>query len=191
MSAFKTRLPFTPLNTPVAFDYTNYRGERATRRALLRDIYFGSTEYHPEDQWLVAGHDLDKNEDRIYAIKDMRPVAAVMKSVLRTADKPAKDETDPAAYLARGEYFTIRIQKDPLSARPDLPKQFTWMPTLDQRARAKQNHGGQTLEDLNARGGVTWAELAAILRLVPYSWIAEQRAVAACLVLYPQEGFVL
>lgn len=50
------------------FRYINYKGEEADRTILPDNIYFGSTEYHPEPQWLLQGLDLDKNETRIFAI---------------------------------------------------------------------------------------------------------------------------
>jgi len=44
----------------------------------------------------------------------------------------------------------------------------TWMPTPEDRATAQQNHGGQTLEELKDRCGVSWCELDAILSNEPY-----------------------
>ena len=32
---------------------------------------FSSTEWHKEEQWLLKALDLDKNEDRDFAIKDI------------------------------------------------------------------------------------------------------------------------
>lgn len=180
-----TRLPFLSMNVEYRFEYYGYNGGVSTRRAILKDIYWGTTRGFSEPQWLVRGRDLDAHEERVYALNNICPVP----NEIQQADPKLK--ADPAEYLAKGEYFTMLIQRDPASARPDLPRHFTWMPTRDQRARALVNHDGQSLEKLCSRGGVTWAELAAILRNVPYSWIAEQRAVAACTTLYPQEGFVL
>ncbi|MDX5884961.1 hypothetical protein [Bacillus cereus group sp. BfR-BA-00999] len=37
-------------------------------------IYFGSTEYHKEPQWLMKAFDLVKNEERAFAMKDMSNV---------------------------------------------------------------------------------------------------------------------
>lgn len=52
-------------------DYTNYRGERALRRIWPRGISFGTTEYHPEPQWLLLAFDLEKQADRHFAMKDI------------------------------------------------------------------------------------------------------------------------
>lgn len=58
---------------PLVFGYTNWRGEHGTRRAIPIRVYHGSTEYHPEPQWLMEAHDLDKDAVRIFAMQDMGP----------------------------------------------------------------------------------------------------------------------
>jgi len=35
------------------------------------EIWFGSTEWHKQDQWLLAATDLDKNERRDFALQDI------------------------------------------------------------------------------------------------------------------------
>jgi predicted DNA-binding transcriptional regulator YafY len=52
--------------------YTNYRGETGERKILPKKIWFGSTEWHPEEQWLLEALDVDKNEDRHFAMKDIK-----------------------------------------------------------------------------------------------------------------------
>jgi hypothetical protein len=47
-----------------------------------------------------------------------------------------------------------------------------WTPTAEDRARAKDNHSGQSLEHLADRMGVSWCELEAILANEPYGLIA-------------------
>lgn len=51
--------------------YTNWRGEKAWRTILPENIYFGSTEYHPEEQWLLKAFDVEKNAYRDFAVKDI------------------------------------------------------------------------------------------------------------------------
>jgi len=55
----------------IIFTYKNYRGEVNRRfvKGKLK-LYFGSTEWHPEKQWLITGHDLVKNASRSFALKD-------------------------------------------------------------------------------------------------------------------------
>ena len=52
--------------------YTNYRGETGTRRIVPKRLWFGSTEWHPKPQWLLDAHDLEKEADRSFAMRDVR-----------------------------------------------------------------------------------------------------------------------
>ena len=52
--------------------YTNYKGETEVRRIIPKEITFGSTQYHPEEQWLLVGYDVDKNAERTFAMKDVK-----------------------------------------------------------------------------------------------------------------------
>lgn len=56
----------------VTIVYTNYRGETAERKIIPKKIWFGATEWHPEEQWLLEALDVAKNEDRHFAIKDIK-----------------------------------------------------------------------------------------------------------------------
>jgi hypothetical protein len=60
----------------ITFTYTNYKGETSVRTAKFVSISYGSTEYHPEPQFLIAGYDLDKKGLRGYAVKDMSNLVA-------------------------------------------------------------------------------------------------------------------
>jgi predicted DNA-binding transcriptional regulator YafY len=59
---------------PFRMIYKNWRGETAERSVLPLQVYFGSTEYHPEPQWLMEAHDFEKNAPRIFAMRDMLPI---------------------------------------------------------------------------------------------------------------------
>ena len=52
--------------------YTNYRGETNTREIIPKEMYFASTDWHPEKQWLLKAFDISKNADRSFAVKDIR-----------------------------------------------------------------------------------------------------------------------
>lgn len=52
--------------------YTNYRGETAYRVILPQRLWFGSTQYHPEEQDLLDALDVEKNEVRNFAVKDIK-----------------------------------------------------------------------------------------------------------------------
>lgn len=58
-------------STIIEFDYINWKGVEGKRTVKILGFYFGSTEYHKESQWLLRAKDLDKGEERIFAMKDM------------------------------------------------------------------------------------------------------------------------
>ena len=60
----------TSTEAPVTLTYTNWKGETAQRRIIPRRIWWGSTEWHPEPQWLLTALDVDKQADRDFALKD-------------------------------------------------------------------------------------------------------------------------
>ena len=55
----------------VSILYTNYRGEKAWRRITPIRIWFGATEWHPEEQWLLDAIDLEKGTNRSFAMGDI------------------------------------------------------------------------------------------------------------------------
>lgn len=55
----------------VEFTYTNWKGKTRQRKAYFIKFFMGSTEYHPEPQWLVTGMDLEKQAERTFALKDI------------------------------------------------------------------------------------------------------------------------
>lgn len=60
-----------PPDGAVTIDYTNYRGERALRTVLPIRIWFGSTAWHPDKQWLLEARDLDREVARDFALADI------------------------------------------------------------------------------------------------------------------------
>lgn len=61
---------------PLTFTYRNWRGEIAVRRVIPKRVWFGITEWHGTPQWFLAAHDLDKGEDRDFALLDFTSEAA-------------------------------------------------------------------------------------------------------------------
>lgn len=55
----------------LVFEYTNWEGKIAIRRVKPIGIWYGKTEWHPKEQWLLKAIDLDKEEERNFAIKDI------------------------------------------------------------------------------------------------------------------------
>lgn len=58
----------------VRFHYTNWRGEIAVRQAEVIRLLYGSSEWHPDPQWIVEGLDLEKGAVRFFALADMKPI---------------------------------------------------------------------------------------------------------------------
>jgi hypothetical protein len=54
----------------IRFRYRNHRGETAIRTIMPVCIWWGSTQWHPEEQWLLDGEDLDRRESRSFALRD-------------------------------------------------------------------------------------------------------------------------
>lgn len=65
-----TRFDGQPADVTVT--YTNYRGETTTRKIQPSRLFWGSTEWHPEPQWLLEAWDFGKSAVRVFALKDMR-----------------------------------------------------------------------------------------------------------------------
>ena len=58
--------------SPIAatLTYRNWRGEVSDRVIIPRRVWFGSTEWHPEPQWLLTAWDAGKNAERDFALCD-------------------------------------------------------------------------------------------------------------------------
>lgn len=61
----------------IKFDYLNWKGVYGHREARVISIFFGSTEHHKEEQWLLKAWDLGKQAHRIFAMKDMSNVLLI------------------------------------------------------------------------------------------------------------------
>lgn len=66
-----------PEAKPLTFRYTNYRGETSDRIAYPRRVWWGSTDWHPEPQWLLTAWDVEKDAERDFAISDMSSAQAL------------------------------------------------------------------------------------------------------------------
>lgn len=61
------------MGVPHRVTYTNYRGETGNRVIVPINIWYGSTEFHPEPQWLLKALDKGKDQVRDFALKDLVP----------------------------------------------------------------------------------------------------------------------
>lgn len=64
------------METRVKIRYKNYKGELGDYIIYPLSIYFGSNEFHPEQQWLLRAHKYEDMEDTVgkernFAMKDI------------------------------------------------------------------------------------------------------------------------
>jgi hypothetical protein len=57
--------------TPLTVSYTNYKGVTRLRRVIPKRVFFGSNQWHPDPQWLLDVFDVDTEQRRTFALKDM------------------------------------------------------------------------------------------------------------------------
>lgn len=60
--------------TLVEFTYRNYRGTISKRRCRPFYLKFGNNAWHAEAQWILCAYDLDLQEQRFFAMRDMTDV---------------------------------------------------------------------------------------------------------------------
>ena len=59
------------MNEVVTIIYTNWKGVRAERTIKPMQLWFGKTEFHPTEQWLLMAVDVEKDEQRNFAMADI------------------------------------------------------------------------------------------------------------------------
>lgn len=52
--------------------YTNWKGETRLRKIIPINIEFKATEWHKEEQWILNALDVEKNDYRGFAVKDIK-----------------------------------------------------------------------------------------------------------------------
>jgi len=67
----KVEIKSTQLAPTLQFAYKNWKGETNNRIVIPYDIWFGNTEFHPEEQWLLRAYDVDKCAERKFALRDV------------------------------------------------------------------------------------------------------------------------
>lgn len=60
------------ISPPATMEYRNHQGEVRKRRIVPTLVWHGTTEWHPEAQWLLRAYDLDKNAQRDFAMREIR-----------------------------------------------------------------------------------------------------------------------
>ncbi len=56
---------------------STYRGERGLRTIIPKGTFFGSTQWHPEPQYFLIAHDVEKNAERQFALLDIHSFSPV------------------------------------------------------------------------------------------------------------------
>lgn len=59
------------MSEAIIFWYRNYKGEEGYRRVLPISIRYGTSQWHPEKQWLMLADDLENNKQREFAMRDI------------------------------------------------------------------------------------------------------------------------
>jgi hypothetical protein len=69
----------------VQIDYTNWRGERSLRVIEPHELYHGVTQHHREPQLLLRATDLEKRQERVFAVNQIHhwdgPVTIFVKAM--------------------------------------------------------------------------------------------------------------
>lgn len=55
----------------VEIDYRNWRGETTRTKIVPEHVFFGSAEWHIEEQWFLNAYDLEWDAYRDLALKDI------------------------------------------------------------------------------------------------------------------------
>ena len=105
--------------------YTNYRGETAIRHIIPLRVWWGSTEWHPEPDWLLESVDVEKCATRDFALSD---------ADFRTLSAPSPDIHPPCPegwaaprmiFEAVGELFgpvaSLESEEAMLLRGPEMP----------------------------------------------------------------------
>ena len=101
--------PATPATEPQGLahivDYTNWRGETARRVIRPIHMWWGKTEWHPDEQWMLTAWDCEKDAVRDFAWQDMRPVQnPATTAAARPAPQPAAEHEYPDPLIAEDRY---------------------------------------------------------------------------------------
>ncbi|WP_345820179.1 hypothetical protein ABC766_29685 [Methylobacterium fujisawaense] len=115
--------------TPVPILYVNWRGETSVRRIVPGPTWFGSTEWHPEPQWLMTADEPDTGKRRDFALAGIKAWGeeAVACSTITTNGTVRIIPAEEPVFLLRGQDVvaadTVRWwveQAENVGAAPDI-----------------------------------------------------------------------
>jgi len=55
--------------TYLNFVYKNWKNKTGMRVVIPENMWYGSTEFHKEEQWFLKAFDIEKSADRDFAVK--------------------------------------------------------------------------------------------------------------------------
>lgn len=84
-------------NKEITIDYTNWKNITCVRRIRPIDIWFGVSEWHTGEQWFLKAIDVEKNEERDFALLGIKEV--------RNVQQP-DDSSDTGPVLKEVKLFT-------------------------------------------------------------------------------------
>ena len=135
---------------PVTLTYTNWQGKTAQRNITPVRVWFGSTPWHPEPQWLLTAVDAEKGLERDFALKDFG-APAPSDGLRGLVVKPLEWEGKPSDCYMQAEtilgHYRIYVQYrdewtcdfEPSSGRPVNVR--CWATTPDDcKAAAQADH---------------------------------------------------
>lgn len=91
--------------------YTNYKNRTSVRKIIPKDIYFGHAEWYPEEQWLMTVYDVDKQAERIFAMKNIKAWSADMEIKTLTLEELKTMPGQPVYCLTENVYGTIQCDE--------------------------------------------------------------------------------
>lgn len=59
------------LENPIVFEYKNWKGALSTRKIIPIKIWYGESDYHASAQWFIRALDIEKQENRDFAIQNI------------------------------------------------------------------------------------------------------------------------
>lgn len=91
--------------------YTNWRGRTSRRRLRPISLWHGSTEWHPEPQWLLKAVDHQRGpEPRDFALADMAGLTEVERVVTETLERQSLESRALQAVVEQvsdGDFITM------------------------------------------------------------------------------------
>lgn len=61
-----------PLDEPLTITFTDSTGVERERCVIPQRVWFGSTEWHPDAQWLLDAYDMDRHAVRSFELARVR-----------------------------------------------------------------------------------------------------------------------